>query len=177
MHPTQLLTLRQQRGLLPGRLRGVVADVLPVHLLYNVADVEQTLSVDHAAVKNPSDDEWLSGLLPDANHAHSICLHQSAVHCRIVAHLSRGRDHNIRHELHVVVLHRLQLHLLQLFVSLGGQRGSARVDGCSERSVSQSLAVLQHLSHSKRSTATSSVGGRGGAGRGEAGRGSGAASG
>lgn len=43
---------------------------------------------------------------------------------------------DLRHQLHVVVLHCLQLHFLQLFVSLEGggggggrQRSSGRVDG------------------------------------------------
>lgn len=30
---------------------------------------------------------------------------------------------DLRHQLHVVVLHRLQLHLLRLLMSLGGSRG------------------------------------------------------
>lgn len=36
--------------------------------------------------------QWLSGLLSDANHAHGIGLHQSAVHGRIIGRFSRGRD-------------------------------------------------------------------------------------
>lgn len=37
---------------------------------------------------------------------------------------------DLRHQLHIVVLHRLQLHFLQLFVSLGGRRRhSGRADG------------------------------------------------
>lgn len=39
------------------QLRGVVADVLPVHFLYDVAHMEETLLVNHAPVKDSSDDK------------------------------------------------------------------------------------------------------------------------
>ena len=37
---------------------------------------------------------------------------------------------DLRHQLHVVVLHRLQLHLLQLFVSLGAEQRRSGEGGC-----------------------------------------------
>lgn len=37
------------------QLGGVVAHVLPVHFLYDVAHVEEALPVDHAAVEDPRD--------------------------------------------------------------------------------------------------------------------------
>ncbi len=55
--------------------------------------------------------------------------------CRAVVFNLEAADvaQDFRHQLHVVVLHRLQLHFLQLFVSLGGD-GEAQggwVDRCS----------------------------------------------
>lgn len=39
------------------QLSGIVADVLPVHLFDDVADMEQTLPVDHAPMEDPSNDQ------------------------------------------------------------------------------------------------------------------------
>lgn len=39
------------------QLRGVVAHVLAVHFLYDVAHVKQALPVNHAAVKDSGDDQ------------------------------------------------------------------------------------------------------------------------
>lgn len=39
------------------QLRGVVADILPVYLLYDVAHVEQPLPVNHATMKDSGNDQ------------------------------------------------------------------------------------------------------------------------
>lgn len=39
------------------QLGGVVADVLPVHFLYDVTHMEQALPVNHAAMQDPSNDQ------------------------------------------------------------------------------------------------------------------------
>lgn len=36
--------------------------------------------------------QWLAGFLSDSDHAHGIGLHESIVHCCIVARLCQGRD-------------------------------------------------------------------------------------